>query len=403
MKFKWLESKSNNNELPKNYQEAFTDVLNKLVFTEPANISITRENVKTISQKIQDEYIDLDDSLQTKRRAYLNNMFKIKEEEPKFSILAQAMDKPEKDFIEHMTMITGAYQQIDDGVQYYNWGFTPKLAQNANGKDIGRNCFGVTSFIGAACKKRGIKIDMGITPDHPYVVAYLDDGVYLADGQNHLQKVSGSLEEHGDYKIYRPTEEDKLLQKMIMIENFDDAVVYAVLENIEVLRQVSLGNKDITLPGSYEKGVEIATANKELLQKVDWKDVQKKLFPEIDKSFLDNINEWSTEVKKVSEHRKESFIQHLFIELSHKALSETSFKDKTEEELAEMGKLFQQHEKEILQFLKIGAPFAETIPDDIQKYFSSIKAGAEKQTEPGAIENLYKIIEEMLVDKTTEK
>lgn len=403
MKFKWFESKSNSNELPKNYQEAFADVLNKLVFTEPANIPITRENVKTISQKIQDEYIYIHEELQMERR----NMFKFlhdETKEPRYKLLGEKeMDMSEEDFLENFIETIRAINVVDDGHNYYSWGFTPKLAEGIDKGSISKNCFGMTTFIGALCQKRGLKVDMGITPDHPYVFVHTKNGIYIADGQTKTQKTIGFFEEHGDYKIYRPTKEDDVLTNMIMVENFDDAVVYAILENIEVLRQVSLGNKDITLPGSYEKGMEIANENKELLQKVNWKDMQKKLFPEIDKSFLDNIGEWSTEVKKVSEHRKESFIQHLFMGLSHKALGETSFKGKSEEELIEMGNMFLKYGNEIMQFLKNGISFDGTVPDDVQKYFSSIKAGAEEQTEPGATENLYKIIEEMLVDKTSEK
>ncbi|MES2416300.1 MAG: hypothetical protein V4504_01210 [Patescibacteria group bacterium] len=400
---KWPEMMSRN-EMPKNYQEAFKNLANKLIFTEPTDMLINKENIKAISQKIQDESIDLDDNLQTERRRATNRLIGIKTEVPKFSMLEGIINKSEKDFLEDISATTIALNVIDDGVQYHTWGFTPKLAKNAGEKDINRNCFGMTTFIGALCNKRGIKIDMGITPDHPYVIAYLEDGSYIADGQNKLKKLTGNFEEHGNYKIYRPTKEDKLLTKMIMIEDFDQALIYETFENIEILRQISLGKKDITLPGSYEEGMKIADENKELLQKIDWRDMQKKLFPEIHKSFIENKKDWEEEIKRMGDKRKQYFAENTFFEMSEDAKKFVLLREDLKDKWKDINLVFKKHKEEIIEFLFKNIDFKKTTPDEVKLYFYYIKSQVEKKGNNEVIpKDVYNVIENLLFDKSSKK
>ncbi len=245
---------------------------------------------------------------------------------------------------------------------------------------------------------------MGITPDHPYVIAYLDDGTYIADGQNDLKKLSGDFEEHGNYKIYRPTKEDKLLTKMIMVEDFDQAVVYETLENMEILRRISFGEKGITLPGSYEEGIKIADENKELLQKIDWRDMQKKLFPEIHKSFIENKKDWEEEIKRISDKRKQYYAENIFFEISGPAKEFVLLREDLKDKWEGIEIVFKKHKKEIIEFLNKNIPFKETTPDEVKLYFYFIKSQVEKKEDNEIIsKDVYKVIENLLFDKTPEK
>ena len=406
MKWKELITK---NEIPKNHQEAFKNLANKLIFTEPVDINITKENVKEISQKIQEEYIKLDINLLDKRKQQINSFLgtlklDLDEEEYDNNDYPLIEDKnkiSDKEFLEDFLNLFRAKRGVDDSIGYYPWGFTPKLSQNIEDFEIGKNCFGITTFMGSVCKKRGIDVELGITPDHPYVIANLPDGTYALDGQTKTKKLEGVLEDHGNYKIYRTTEEDNILTKMIMIQNFDNAVVYEILENMEVLRQVSLGKTGITLPGSYESGIKIASDNKEVLQKINWKDLQNELFPEIIKSFSDCKEEWSQEVSRVASRRKEFHAENIFVKIAYKAQGETSFKEQDfREGQKALGVLFKTHKNEIIQFLKENVNFNDSVPEDVKKYFSYLKTEVEKQKESGVIADIYNIIEDKLVDKT---
>jgi len=398
MKWKELITK---NEMPKNYQEAFQDLANKLIFTESTDIEINKENIKAISEKIQQEYIHLYEDLQIERTQDIYNFFGIEKEKRNFLLVREdKMKMSERDFIEYVTAMLTAHRVVDCDVDYYNWGFTPKLAQMAEGLKIGKNCFGTTTFVGSLCKKRGINIDMGITPDHPYVIAYLPDGIYALDGQSKEQKLSGKFEDHGSYKIYRTTEEDDILAKMIMVQNFDNAVLYEILENMEVLRQVSLDKKGVVLPGSYESGAKIASDNKEIVQKINWKDLQSKLFPEISKSFLDHKEEWSQEVSRMASKRKKFYAENIFIDIAQDAQQETSFR---EQEFGEgqkaLGTLFKQYKNEIVQFLKNNVNFNDSVPEDVKNYFTYLKTEVGKQKESEIATEVYDLIENKLFDK----
>jgi hypothetical protein len=417
---KWMEQ-LNKSEIPKNYQEAFKGIANALIFNESVDINISKDSIKSISQKIQQEYLALDEGVQIKRREDMDTLLdgmiekfqetydekidKPKIYEENFSYInSDHMKMPEEEFIKYANDIPRFYSAYDDGVKYYQWGFTPKLSKEAKGLDVGKNCFGTTVFVGSLCKKRGLNIDMGVTPDHPYVVAYLSDGIYALDGMSEVKKLDGIFEDHGDYKIYKTEEKDKILSKMLIIQNFDDSVLYETLENIEVLRQISLGNKDISLPGNYDEGLIIANKNKDLIEKINWKDLQNKLLPKIDKSFSDNKDEWMSEVSRVALERKKMYIEKIFLDIARKAQEKTSYHGQDfKESQKTLGPLFKKYNESIIQFLTHGTLFEEGTPDDVKNYFSYVKTELEKQKEDGISLKIIEFIESKLIDKTAKE
>ncbi len=433
LSMEFFKRKESATEIPKNYQEAFKDLGNKLIFNEPFDEAISKENVVQISQKIQKEFLSLDERHQKAIGKNIN--FEIitpmtEEDAEKFGgvfgeILKNAVKKQvdisfdyekmyekmmqqhlalsEKNFLIEKTSHIGIYSTFYEG-----WGFTPKLANYLDWDDkdpgfkVARNCFGNAQTLGAYCKLKGIKIDMGIAADHPLIIAYLEDGVYRADA-GRLKKLEGTLVEESSYKIYRPVPEDKLHDKMIMIHDFDKALVYELLENMEVLRQLSLGEKSLTLPKQYDGGMSIASKNKDILQKINWKDLQFRLFPEIAASFSVHNKEWSEEVEHMRTLRKEWYIDEIFEKATYIGKNATHFKEmgfqKAQELMIEESRT---HREDIVKFLKEDMQFKENVSENIKNFFTAFKEEIKKENEPDVIDEAYKIIENVLFDKKTE-
>ena len=403
------------NEIPKNYQEAFKALASELIFTEKFDLDITPENLIMISRKIQEDFIKLDEDLQNQRRDELHELINwkamavlIKEGAPEgpakedFQMVEKEhMEMPEDAFLERKTAYFGAMQTIDQFVNYYGWGFTPALAKDAGKLSIGRNCFGYTISLGALCRRRGIKIDMGISTDHPYVIAYLKEGPWLADGQTEPRKILGKFEDHGNYKIYRPAKEDKIDAEMIMVEDFDKGVIYEVLENMEALRQISIGGEAVLQPNSLEVGKEIAEKHKETLRKIDWKDLQAKLLPDVKKSFDDNKKEWLHEVERIADLRERHHAENIFHSLLKFAQQATSFAGKDFQEGQKAILLEAQNYKtEIADLIFRNKSLPENVPADTKNFFNSL-AESIKGAPPEIAKIFYSILDRKFVDKPT--
>ncbi len=426
------EIKSSLIEIPLKYQEAFSELSKKLIFTEPIDIKLSKENIGLISRKIQNEFIHLEDSNQKLMRNHLYSLIKnikiintndnsvetpMSSEEysiaPDYeTVYNQILNrtKTEEEFLEQFTDFYVKPPVYDASHQYDGWGFTPKLAKKPDEdfKDAGthkvtRNCLGTIIGLGAYFNKKGFKFDMGITPDHPYAVVYLSSGTYFADISG-VQKITGNLEDHGTYKIYRPTGEDDIVQRMVVIHNFDNGVLYETLENMEVLRRMSLGDSIQNLPNTKEEGLIIAEENKEILQKINWKDLQARLFPEISKSFLENKEEWAKEVDYIARERPKQYAQNVFFKAAIFAQRETTFKGEPfKESQLVLLKEFKKFQTEIIEFIRFGVPFGPKVSENTKNYFTSIKDEILKEKSPETRELVNQIIEKKIIDKRLEK
>lgn len=418
--------------IPLAYEEAFEELGQKLIFNKPFDLRVSRENIGLISRKIQDEFIDLEDENQRLMRNHLHRLIshiKIVDKdgelaldnsdsdeefvEPDYeSVFNQIINtvKTDEEFLERITHHYVGTPVYDDSHKYYGWGFTPKLAKRPSEDfkesgihEISRNCLGTVIGLGAYLNKKGFTFDMGITPDHPFAVVYLNNEIYFADIGG-LKKINGKLEDHGSYKIYRPVDEDKILQHIIIIQNFDDSVLYEVLENMEVLRRMSLGDNVANLPNTKDEGLKIAEENKDTLQKINWKDLQARLFPEIVKSFIENKEEWSKEVDYIVQQRPQQYAQNIFFTAAMEAQRKTSFADKSfqEGQIALLDE-FKKYNTDIVDFMRKGIPFKEAVPEDTKNFFLTLKNEIIKEKNQETIELVNQLIEKRIIDNPIEK
>lgn len=423
MEFK--EPKPSSNEIPPSYQEAFAKLGQELIFTKPVGEKINRNTAAAISRKIQDEMVDMEDDNQIKMRSYVTNQIvnlslintetgEIKktetdEQESKYvSVFDQYQEKKmgDEEFLKTFTDFYVDRPVYDASHQYDGWGFTPKLIKelDEDWKDAGlhkikRNCFGNVIGLGAYYRKRGLRFDMGITADHPYAVVYLDSGTYLADIGG-VRKIQGEIEDHGTYKMYRPTAENGIVSHMILIHNFDDGVLYEILENMEVLRRMSLGKDVVNLPNTREDGLKIAEAHKETLQQINWKDLQSKLFPGIASSFADNKEAWGKEIEDIAKERPMHYAQKVFFDALKKAQWKTTFAGTSFPEGQQaLLKEFETYQDKIVAYVRDDVPFDDSVSENTKNFFVRLKEEIAKEKDPHIIELVNEIIAKRIIDK----
>ncbi len=408
-------------EIPKLCFKELLVLARELIFVEKTHLP-QRITMREFSRSIQVEFIkrfrcykqNLRDELHGELSimiADMNGIILDKIEMPKREIIKIPLSDdiyknlPDIEFLELLKSALHA----DDGV-YSSFGFTPKLSLHRETTDrlqMGLNCFGIASLIGSYCTWKGISVELGITPDHPYAVVSLKEGVYLVDHFN-LIKLDGEIKRYKDYGVYYPTEkEEGKILAMIMVVPFDDGLVYEILENTEMLRCVLNGTQKDMLPGTECKGKIIAKENETILNRCNWKQLQMLLFPEITAAFAKHQLGWQLNVSMIYQQRYEWYAQKIFEYAAFHAQKATLFSSEKFDEAHEvLVDVFKDHYEEIMLYLEHGMEFSEFVPLDVCNYFCTLKVAInKKEQEDGTLvaEHIYKMINTKLVDMNIQK
>lgn len=379
-------------KITRNEQKAFRLLANTLILIAETGIMITRDTIDGFSKKIQKQFISLDEAL---IEIAMKTAAGLKPKDPykSFSIISEETNAMStKEFVKYINTFDETYAFLDE---YEGWGFTPALSLIVGEIAFSKNCFGRAITIGAVLQERGIKIELGITPDHPYVITYIGDEIYVANAGSDLVKLEGVIQQHEGYKIYRPSENEQkegITGKIIVLHDFNKAIVYEILENIELLRQISLGNPFSTLPGAQQLGVKLAIDYKNILQGADWKRVQETLFPEIEESLLSLGDEWYDEIDRIAEIREKNYPTHRLNTITKKIRDNMVIKG---ESVIFAEEVIQATSNDILLFLQKETPFNDSVPEDIKVYFSAIKVEIDKEL-PEMKNSMVNAIEEIL-------
>jgi hypothetical protein len=327
-------------------KEAFSELADTLVFETPQHFKLSRKNVPELSRLLQEAFRKQDELHEEAVREYVadlqgstiaKNRKALSIEIPEISSTREELEiveekkLDERSFTEQVLDAARMYI-VDHGRQYWQsqgydvWGFTPKLAAARTKKYIrpyerdGKNCFGVVQGLGGIFNQMGLAFEMGITADHPFAVVQVEGITYLASLFG-MKEAKGTFEQRDGYKMYTPAPEDKIPYKLMTVWNFDEALVYELLENFEVLRQMSLGNEVETMPGSEESGMRLTEQYRGALQAASWRDIQSKVTPRLATYFRTHQDEWAGELERVSLQRE---INHFFEEVMDAGQAMTS-------------------------------------------------------------------------------
>ncbi len=415
--------------ISRNEQQAFKGLADALIFNEPLECELNTKNLPRIAQKLRNEMIDLDTRSQRKARVYSETLFaglefngkKIFPEENRTvtdyelnGFLREIHGQIRSSDRTFMIGFTNSYAKRDPIYQQYmydKWGFTPRLAELKRKDDhefltkvaVRKNCFGTTLGLGSYFGVRGLKFDLAITADHPYVVVYLGKETYLASLGLPI-KMHNKIIECDGYKTYRPHPKDNLPHSFMVIHDFDRGILYETLENMEMLRLISKGVDVTRLPRTFEEGFEVADMHREILQRTNWKILATKLFPEITRSLLENKEDWQHELDHIIPLRKELHAQNVYFKASIEAQKSTFYKnfEFRQGQLALM-KEFKMHGKEIIDFLRRDIPFIDIfISDNVRLYFKVIKEHFEKET--SEIKEIYiGMLEKIFIHKNKKR
>ncbi len=392
-----------NCELTPEEQNAWNNLANELIFAEQAEAQLSRESATEISQKIQTQFVEIQENKRREMMSKVSSAFKDEgfPFESANADLGMITDKmrelPPKEFLKQFTPFLNI-ESMESG--YYGWGFTPKLASTENG-GIKANCLGQAILLGTYCKKMGIKVEMGITPDHPFVVATIDEKKY-AIGTSELKDLTEGLQEKDGYSIYKPNGNTKRDDnQIIVIHDFDQAVLHEILENFAVLSKVADKEFAYLLPGSKSEGEKIAKEHKGTLLATDWQTLQNKLFPEIQKSFEEVNDEWSKEIDRIKNLRARQYKAKILNGAFRGGFKLTSQKQEPFEAI--FPELFNQsrlYKEQIISYLRNGTPLSKDVPRDIVVIFEFVKQTIDKE-DIEAQKNLYSNIASNLnIDNT---
>lgn len=385
----------NRERVTREEQIAFLKVANRLIFTKPFRKLISPENVLEISEMIQENFRDFEKQLKQKAEAMLQRA----EIAASVSITEKVLREEFEERIDSIStdhIMMGEPIQIDPeaweqrevlnlsatefisewGVaisEYSGIGFTPKLAVYES-DHMSLNCLGRAIEKGKILKERGFAPYMLVGVDHPEPVL-LKDGKIFLNPDTEIHSV-GQIEKKDGYMIVRRTQlrKDDFETKLNFIFPFDQAVLYEILDNLEIYRRVSLGEHVYLLPGTHEKIKAIAKKYRKTLQATNWGTLQEKLFPEIVKAFEENKKEYSDARKKVRFER--------IIDLATEALNEAFAKGRMKTSFAALDKkeaddkIFEESEKypkEILNFLVHHVKFPENVNSDVKIFYEEVK------------------------------
>jgi hypothetical protein len=319
-------------------------VFNELVFIEPSNLPFTRENIKSISEKIQKEFIKV---FNDKYNSYFSNMF------PKFfthtdkDFSLDNIDKSPSIYLFGAINYLGLSKFEKDTKPYDEIGFTPKLSKMSANHIGGLNCFGYLVLIGSMCKVRGIPVEICIRPDHPLLLVTLEGQKYIVDPlagttpldkvkgklkkvEGKLEKMKGKLNIRNGKKIFFQdySKACKKWSQMMYIHDFDEGIIYEILENLEVYRQVALGKENIFLPNMERECRKLIESHKDFFLMNNWRMVQENIFPDIHETFLHFEKEWRREQKIIRRWRNSDFTNELLYQVLEKGLIEVGLHDK---------------------------------------------------------------------------
>lgn len=293
----------------------FIDIANTAIYLVPQDFPLNHDTVHIVSKQIQEDFIDAYDDKYT---AFYHHSPIVFGERDKLEILprkkiADGHNEPSK---YEMTKLLLCYLSInnfnrepENGNNYNNAGFTPKLMEISRNLLGGLNCFGTNAFVGSHLRQQGINVRLGIAQDHPVLFVTIDSITYLVDGvgtKTTLDITKGEFKDYGNYSIYYPEETERVyLTKMIMVHDFDRALVYEILENLEAYKQIKLQGKHLALPGYESASDTVNQLCNELITRGDWRKMQWILFPEIAHSFVVHKKEWQAEHMRVRKMRKD--------------------------------------------------------------------------------------------------
>jgi len=348
--------RSADESLDRKEQAAFSELADTLIFETPLNFRLSRKTVPELARRVQDEFMRQEVRHEELKQQYVHGLVQRaynslkeltgkpideKESDPEEKKSEKKKDESEpKTQTEEFIRITKHYHAthiVDDSNPYNPWGFTPRLAgMPERGPDdfpsrTGSNCFGFVQTLGAVYREMGLDFEMGITADHPFALVQIEGKVYLSSLYG-VAEAKGTFEEKDGYKIYKPAKEDKIPYELMSVWNFDEAQVYELLENFEVLRRMSLGEEVMNLPNTEESGRKLAEQHHGTLQMTSWRNIQEKVTPRIAAYFRDANTQWSLEHDRVHMLRE---IRHFFEEVMKASQQATSLKGLSLEEFKE--------------------------------------------------------------------
>lgn len=407
-----FESLFDPNALTRQEQRAFSELAGTLIFDSPVNLKLSRKTVPALAHQVQDEFLRQELAHEQAKLDWVQDAVQKvlqvgaelarKKADASQRVPAAQPEPPQESpprkvaaFIQEKESVTEAFIQtseqylvgrgVDDSNPYNAWGFTPKLAGALTrdvgfsfGKD-GCNCFGVVQILGGLYRKMGFDFQMGITVNHPFAIVEVEGKTYLSSLYG-VHEAKGTFETHDGYKLYKPSPEDDLPYTLMVVRDFDEALVYELLENFEVLRQMSLGNKVSNLPGTEESGMKIAEQHRGLLQSASWRSLQEKLFPELSDYFRQHAVEWGKEqerdviVRRVWQESKK-LLQDGKSATSYRALPFDTF-------IEQFVPLAKSHGQAIKNFIAADVELDEEIPADVVLFSQKVKETLTAITEP---------------------
>lgn len=417
-----LFERMNRESLEKREQEAFGELTDTLVFGSPQHFRISRGNISEYSRLVQDTFRTQDERQEGEKQLFMHELISSAlsslkatrdeiaaqrkgaspaaiQREPRVDTDSKKASMPEEktvteEFLSSTKMYLSRHGRLYwQDHRYGAWGFTPMLADSKTEEyerpyeRDGKNCFGVVQALGARFREMGLPYQMGITADHPFAIVEVEGKTYFASLYG-VHEAKGKFQQADGFKTYAPSEEDELPYRIMLVWDFDEALLYEQLENFEILRQMSLGNEVENLPGTKESGMKIAEQHRGTLQGANWRTLQQKLVPKLAAYFRDHAEEWNVEIERMHLDRE---LTHTYNEIMTAAQQATSFKGRSYDDfLKEFLPVAKQHSDAISHYLMKGIEMPIDASEDVRSFAREVKGMMDTVAHPQLKEQLIK-------------
>jgi len=222
---------------------------------------------------------------------------------------------------------------------------------------------------------------MAISPDHPNVIVKRDGKRFLLGKEKGEEEIKADeIEEKDGYAIYRPKEKGEYSHNMMIITDFDKAVLYETLENMAVLSNIAKEKEQYILPKAKREGMEIAEKHQKLLLSANWHHIQQKLFPDMVNAFKENEKEWSEETTRMKAIREKQHLARIIKNMFDKGLDNLGTgRDNLKSILPKI--MARSFPYKVFDYIEGKAPLDTSAPEDVHKFWSGVKTVFDEQDE----------------------
>jgi hypothetical protein len=231
-----------------------------------------------------------------------------------------------------MVHIAEVYLELFSTLAKTGCGFSPKLAIDKRKTIEGYNCLGKALAFGSYLMIHKLNPYLVRTIDHAMCMFKEDDISYLCDpSSGKIHMMHGTVTHHDNYSWYVSNSADDFHFNFLVIQDFEVGGLNAIFQSLEFLSKI--GWKQGAVVKSSLVDCEVSLFNimdpklgyREKICSIDWKNLRRHLFGDIDDYTKKYAREWLLEAERIGKRRIALDISHQFNEVVFSSVCATRY------------------------------------------------------------------------------